>query len=241
MAPYKQRTEFPAGNQDYRAARLRAAIACQDYNSQGEEASAEQRAALYHAIINAGQSQLQFKAGPTLSTPPLASPLPALNLPAAGSSPDAATSDPSSECSESTTSTPASTAPSDTFPQPKRFPGQGLAPYIKPPLHVDYGSCVDIATSTFINRGCKILDTPVRSVRIGERCLIGPDFSIYAVGHPLDHTLRNGPAGAPSFGMDVTIEDDCWIGGHVTILGGVNVGKGCVIGANSLITKRNRP
>jgi acetyltransferase-like isoleucine patch superfamily enzyme len=55
-----------------------------------------------------------------------------------------------------------------------------------------------------------------------------------------DHSLRNGPAGAPSFGMDVTIEDDCWIGGHVTILGGVTVGKGCVIGANSLVTKVSR-
>lgn len=94
-----------------------------------------------------------------------------------------------------------------------------------------------IGTSTFINRNCKILDTPIRAVTIGERCLIGPDFSIYAVTHPLDFQLRQGPTGAPSLGLDVTIEDDCWIGGHVTILGGVTIGKGCVIGANSLVTK----
>jgi hypothetical protein len=67
----------------------------------------------------------------------------------------------------------------------KGFPGQGVTPYLKPPLHIDYGTTLDIAASTFINRGCKILDTPVGSVKIGERCLIGPDFHIYAVTHPL--------------------------------------------------------
>jgi maltose O-acetyltransferase len=65
------------------------------------------------------------------------------------------------------------------------FPGQGLAPYVKPPLTIDYGTTLNIAPSAFINRNLKILDTPIRSVRIGERCLIGPDFHIYAVAHPL--------------------------------------------------------
>jgi hypothetical protein len=73
-----------------------------------------------------------------------------------------------------------------TTPSPsKGFPGQGITPYLKPPLHIDYGTSLDIAPSTFINRGCKILDTPVGSVKIGERCLIGPDFHVYAVTHPL--------------------------------------------------------
>jgi hypothetical protein len=76
---------------------------------------------------------------------------------------------------------PASTAVASS----KGFPGQGIAPYLKPPVHIDYGTRLEIAPSTFINRNCKILDTPVRTVRIGERCLIGPDFHIYAVSHPL--------------------------------------------------------
>lgn len=52
-----------------------------------------------------------------------------------------------------------------------------------------------------------------------------------------DYRLRQGPTGAPSFGLDVTIGNDCWIGGHVIILGGVSIGDGCMIGANSLVTK----
>jgi hypothetical protein len=49
--------------------------------------------------------------------------------------------------------------------------------------------------------------------------------------------MRLGPGGAPSYGLDVIIGDDCWIGGHVTVLGGVKIGDGCVIGADALVTK----
>jgi acetyltransferase-like isoleucine patch superfamily enzyme len=69
-------------------------------------------------------------------------------------------------------------------PAEKRFPGQDLAPYIKAPVYVDYGTNLKIGRSTFINRYCVILDTPVDKVEIGDRCLIGPNFSIYAVSHP---------------------------------------------------------
>ena len=32
------------------------------------------------------------------------------------------------------------------------------------------------------------------------------------------------------------IENDCWIGAKATIIGGVNIGTGCVIGATSVVT-----
>ena len=35
----------------------------------------------------------------------------------------------------------------------------------------------------------------------------------------------------------VIIENDCWIGTKVTIVGNVRIGKHCVIGANSVVTK----
>jgi hypothetical protein len=66
----------------------------------------------------------------------------------------------------------------------KRLPGQNLAPYVKTPVFVDYGTKLKIGRSTFINRYCCILDTPLDKVEIGDRCLIGPNFSIYAVSHP---------------------------------------------------------
>ncbi|KKY26180.1 putative dna mismatch repair protein muts [Diplodia seriata] len=111
------------------------------------------------------------------------------------------------------------------------------APYVKPPVHIDYGTNLQIGASTFINRNFTVCDTPVLPVTIGERCLIGPNTSIYAVGHPLDYRERAGPLGAPSLASSVTIEDDCWIGGSVIIMPGVRIGRGCVIGAGSVVTK----
>ncbi len=35
----------------------------------------------------------------------------------------------------------------------------------------------------------------------------------------------------------MTIGNDCWIGGHVTILPGVAIGDGCTIGAGSVVTR----
>ncbi len=40
--------------------------------------------------------------------------------------------------------------------------------------------------------------------------------------------LRGGP---------ISIGDDCWIGRSVMITGNVKIGRGCVIGANSVVTK----
>lgn len=35
----------------------------------------------------------------------------------------------------------------------------------------------------------------------------------------------------------ITIEDDCWIGSNVTILDGVTIGRGSVVGAGTLVTR----
>lgn len=39
------------------------------------------------------------------------------------------------------------------------------------------------------------------------------------------------------YGKPIVIEDDAWIGGNTTILPGVRVGHGAVVGAGSVVTK----
>jgi hypothetical protein len=43
------RVSFPAADPQYRAARMRCAIACRNYNNQREDASPEERASLWRA------------------------------------------------------------------------------------------------------------------------------------------------------------------------------------------------
>lgn len=71
-------------------------------------------------------------------------------------------------------------------------------------------------------------------VKIGDRCQFGPFISIFAAEHPLDPQPRREGI---EWTYPVVVGDDCWIGGNVTILAGVTVGKGCTIGANSLVTR----
>ena len=89
------------------------------------------------------------------------------------------------DSAESLIATPKST---DT-PHINYYPGYGETPYIKTPLYIDYGINLHIGGTTFINRGCTVLDTPVSEVRIGERCSIGPNVSFFGVSHPLGKLL----------------------------------------------------
>jgi acetyltransferase-like isoleucine patch superfamily enzyme len=109
-----------------------------------------------------------------------------------------------------------------------------LDPWIEPPVRIDYGTNVTLGSNVYINFNCVILDTC--KVHIGSRTLIGPDVKFYSGTHPLDPLLRNGTQG-PELGKEIVVGEDCWIGGSVTILPGVHVGKGSTIGAGSVVTK----
>lgn len=100
---------------------------------------------------------------------------------------------------------------------------------------MDYGLRVHIDRSTFINRGCKILDTPVADITVGKRCLFGPDVSIVSVSHPLNPVERVRVN--PSRGKPVTIGDDVWICTGAQIHPGVTIGNGVVVYAGSVVTK----
>lgn len=67
---------------------------------------------------------------------------------------------------------------------------------------------------------------------------IGPNVSIYSAGHETSVLSR---VKFVEFGHPVRIEDDCWIGGGVTILPNVTIGKGSTVGAGAVVTKSLPP
>lgn len=101
-----------------------------------------------------------------------------------------------------------------TFRNPTLVPA---APFVKPPVHVDYGLRVRVGASTFVNRYCMIMDTPVADVVVGERCNVGPHCAILAVGHPVGLGRRTG-GNRPSTGRAGRVGDGVWIGARVTIM-----------------------
>lgn len=81
-----------------------------------------------------------------------------------------------------------------------------------------------------------ILDTSL--VIIGDRVQMGPNVNIYSAGHETSVLSR---IKFVEFGHPIRIEDDCWIGGNVTILPNVTIGRGCTVGAGAVVTKSLPP
>ncbi|TGZ76595.1 trimeric LpxA-like protein [Ascodesmis nigricans] len=107
-------------------------------------------------------------------------------------------------------------------------------PWIEPPLHIDYGTNLSLSPGVFINFNFTALDTC--RVSIGARTLIGPNVSLYSGTHPLSASLRNGTAG-PELGQEISIGEDCWLGGGVTVLPGVRIGDRVVVGAGTVVVR----
>lgn len=100
------------------------------------------------------------------------------------------------------------------------------------PLQVDYGYNVSLGDRSFINHGAYLMDCA--PITIGNDVFIGPNLGAYTAQHPLVAEERNlGVERA----LPITIEDDCWLGGDVKIMPGVTIGRGCVIGAGSIVTR----
>ena len=107
-------------------------------------------------------------------------------------------------------------------------------PWVCSPIRTDYGVNIILGEGVFVNHNSTFIDTC--PIRIGARTLIGPSCSFYSGTHPLDPVVRNGLLGTES-GEEINIGEDCWLGGNVIVLPGVTIGRGCTIGAGSVVTK----
>ena len=73
-------------------------------------------------------------------------------------------------------------------------------------------------------------------ITIGKNVMFGPKCSLFAENHVFEDTNSTIKSQGVSQ-KGIIIEDDCWIGSNVTILDGVRIGQGSVIGAGALISK----
>ena len=88
---------------------------------------------------------------------------------------------------------------------------------VLPPLSIDYGKPVTIG------RG---------GITLGDGVYIGPKVTPITINHDPDPENRSATYGRP-----IVIEDKAWIGINSTILPGVSIGYGAIVGAGSVVTK----
>ncbi len=102
---------------------------------------------------------------------------------------------------------------------------------INQPFYCDYGKQISVGKRFFANFNLTILDEAC--VSFGDDCFIGPNVSIYTACHSTDPLQRNSRC---EWAKPVTIGNNVWIGGSVTILPGVSIGDNVTIGAGSVVT-----
>ncbi len=108
----------------------------------------------------------------------------------------------------------------------------GTSFLIEQPFHCDYGYNIEIGENFYMNVNCVILDCA--KVTFGDNVFIAPNCGFYTAGHPLDSKRRNQGL---EYAYPITVGNNVWIGGGVTVLPGVTIGDNCVIGAGSVVTK----
>lgn len=103
---------------------------------------------------------------------------------------------------------------------------------IEPNFFCDYGFNIEIGENFYMNHNSVILDCA--KVKFGNNVMVGPNCGFYTAIHPMKPEERNT---FKEYAKPITIGDNVWLGGNVTILPGVTIGSNTVIGAGSVVTK----
>ena len=101
-----------------------------------------------------------------------------------------------------------------------------------PPIHCDHGSGLILGENVFINYNAVWLGGGY--VRIGNYTRVGPGCQFYTPTHPMDPMERREDK---EYAYSISIGEDCWLGGNVTILPGVTIGNRCIVAAGSVVIK----
>lgn len=107
---------------------------------------------------------------------------------------------------------------------------------VRPYTQIWSGGTVRIGMGSEIGERCRI--SIANSLEIGEKVLLSPNVYIT----DCDHEYRNIKIpvidqGIVQRGQRVSIGEGSYIGINAVIVGNVKIGKHCVIGANSVVTK----
>jgi acetyltransferase-like isoleucine patch superfamily enzyme len=93
---------------------------------------------------------------------------------------------------------------------------------------------LEIGEESFI--GCNAVLGAGGGIRIGSHVQIGQCVNMHAENHEFRDAGRRINEQGVSY-QGIVIEDDVWIGSKATVLDGVTIGRGAVIGAGAVVTR----
>lgn len=94
-----------------------------------------------------------------------------------------------------------------------------------------------IGTHSHFAAGCAIYGSG--GLTVGAYCNVAAHVVLATIEHdparadgPMATTVRQGP---------ITLEDDVWLGANATVTPGTTIARGCVVGANAVVTRDTEP
>lgn len=107
-------------------------------------------------------------------------------------------------------------------------------------FYVDRPEGVEIGNHCFLNHFCHMHNGADDETRIilGNDVFIGPEVNFICASHDIGSEEMR--AGKDTYGS-IIVENGVWIGADVTILPGVRIARGGVIGAGAVVTKSTEP
>ncbi|MFC6177015.1 maltose acetyltransferase domain-containing protein [Companilactobacillus huachuanensis] len=103
-----------------------------------------------------------------------------------------------------------------------------------------YGKHISFGDDDFINGNCFFQDSNL--ITFGDRVIVAPDTKFYCGEHDIDATKRFGirPDGSRyliTYTEPITVGNDVWIGGNVTVIAGVHIGNNVIVAAGAVVVK----
>lgn len=124
------------------------------------------------------------------------------------------------------------------------FGSCGTNTVIQLPLRIYEPKSVYLAENVKISAGMSILNAPAEKVIIKRYTAIAANCTIVPGSHRSTVTVPHfllGPSHINDKTSNIIINEDVWIGTNVTILSGVELGRGCIVSAGSIVTKSIPP
>ena len=106
----------------------------------------------------------------------------------------------------------------------------GIGSFYNPDIHIKYGENIQIGDYVKIGGGCTL--GAMSKITIGNNVTISKNVTIETAGLDMTTPLPYKHKAKP-----IVIQDGVWIASNVIILGGVNIGRNCIIGAGVILTK----
>ena len=126
------------------------------------------------------------------------------------------------------------------YPMKSRLGYYGRNSVLEYPITIDSPQSVFLSENSRIRVGSAIINTPYERVYIGKYTVISPFCMLVPNNHRSTVTIPQCLLGASHINdksADLHIGEDVWCGARAVVLSGADLGRGCIVAANSVVNK----